>query len=202
MTVQTKSCGLAQAISANFPRYLELRKSRKSFMIDPKGVKVQSITTHGQQELWIGREKYGHFQGKKLCFLDDVVSTGGTIEAVFALAREIGVEIAVIACALTEGQERTEYKASRWSASTTSPCRARDRPHARATLPDSRRLSGALQACPLCQHPEPPRRKRGRLSHAPRPRSRPARPMLRPPEKRRQRPGGPWAGKGALNMRI
>ena len=110
VTVQTKSCGLAQAISAKFPRYLELRKSRKSFMVDPKGVTVQSITTHGQQELWIGREKYGHFQGKKLCFLDDVVSTGGTIEAVFALAKEIGIEIAVIACALTEGQERTEYK--------------------------------------------------------------------------------------------
>ena len=109
VTVQTKSCGLAQAISANFPRYLELRKSRKSFMIEPKGVTVQSITTHGQQELWIGREKYSHFQGKKLCFLDDVVSTGGTIEAAFALAKEIGVEISVIACVLTEGQERTEY---------------------------------------------------------------------------------------------
>ena len=110
VTVQTESCGLAQAISANFPRYLELRKSRKSFMIDPKGVTVQSITTHGQQELWIGREKYSHFQGKKLCFLDDVVSTGGTIEAAFALAKEIGVEITVIACVLTEGLQRTEYK--------------------------------------------------------------------------------------------
>ena len=110
VTVQTKSCGLAQAISAKFPRYLELRKSRKSFMVDPKGVTVQSITTHGQQELGIGREKYRHFQGKKLCFLDDVVSTGGTIEAAFALAKEIGVEISVIACVLTEGQERTEYQ--------------------------------------------------------------------------------------------
>ena len=110
VTVQTKSCGLAQAISENFPRYLELRKSRKSFMIDPKGVAVQSITTRGQQELWIGREKYSHFQGKKLCFLDDVVSTGGTIEAAFALAKEIGVEISVIACVLTEGQARREYK--------------------------------------------------------------------------------------------
>ena len=110
VTVQTKSCGLAQAISAKFPRYLELRKSRKSFMVDPKGVTVQSIPTHGQQELWIGREKYRHFQGKKLCFLDDVVSTGGTIEAAFALAKEIGVEISVIACVLTEGQERTEYQ--------------------------------------------------------------------------------------------
>ena len=36
VTVQTKSCGLAQAISAKFSRYLELRKSRKSFMVDPR----------------------------------------------------------------------------------------------------------------------------------------------------------------------
>lgn len=110
VTVQTKSCGLAQAISSDEPRYLELRKSRKSFMVEPKGVKVQSITTHGQQQLWIGKEKYGFFQGKRLCFLDDVVSTGGTIDAVLALAAEIGIEIAVIACALVEGEARTEYK--------------------------------------------------------------------------------------------
>lgn len=82
----------------------------QDFMIEPKGVTVESITTHGQQELWIGKEKYSAFQGKRLCFLDDVVSTGGTIEAVLALAKEIGIEIAVIACALTEGERRSEYK--------------------------------------------------------------------------------------------
>jgi len=110
VTVQTKSCGLTQAISVNYPRYLELRKSRKAFMVDPKGIEVQSITTHGKQELWIGREKYEAFCGKKLCFLDDVVSTGGTIEAVLKLAREIDIEIVCICCALTEGGTRTEYK--------------------------------------------------------------------------------------------
>ena len=112
MTVQTKSCGLAQAVCSAFgyDKYLELRKSRKSFMVEPKGISVQSITTQGKQELWIGKEKYGPFVGKKLCFLDDVVSTGGTIEAVFALAKEIGVEISVIACALTEGEKRSQYK--------------------------------------------------------------------------------------------
>ena len=110
VTVQTKSCGLTQAICSAYPRYLELRKSRKSFMIEPKGISVQSITTHGKQELWIGKEKYQAFQGKKLCFLDDVVSTGGTIDAVLQLAREIGIEISVIACALTEGTPRTDYQ--------------------------------------------------------------------------------------------
>lgn len=78
-------------------------------MKDPKGVSVQSITTRGKQELWIGREKYQDFVGKKLCFLDDVVSTGGTIEAVLALAKEIGFTISVIACALTEGGTREDY---------------------------------------------------------------------------------------------
>lgn len=110
MTVQTKSCGLSQAISRDFPKYLEVRKSKKSFMVDPVGVSVKSITTHSMQELWIGKEKYQHFVGKKLCFLDDVVSTGGTIDAVLELASKIGVEISVIACVLTEGVERTEYK--------------------------------------------------------------------------------------------
>ena len=110
MTVQTKSCGLAQALSDSYPRYLEIRKSRKPFMVEPQGVIVESITTHGKQELWIGKEKYKHFVGKKVCFIDDVVSTGGTIEAVSALAEKIGVEIAVVACVLTEGTRWTEYK--------------------------------------------------------------------------------------------
>ena len=110
VTVQTKSCGLTQAITGDYRKYLELRKSRKSFMINPVGVEVQSITTHGKQELWIGQEKYEAFRGKKLCFLDDVVSTGGTIEAAMALASKIGIEIAVVACALTEGEKRTDYK--------------------------------------------------------------------------------------------
>ena len=110
VTVQTKSCGLTQAISVNYPKYLELRKSRKAFMVEPKGIEVQSITTHGKQELWIGREKYEAFRGKKLCFLDDVVSTGGTIEAVLKLAKEIDIEIVCICCALTEGGARDNYK--------------------------------------------------------------------------------------------
>ena len=108
VTVQTKSCGLTQQISANYPKYLEVRKSKKAFMVDPVGVTVQSITTHGKQELWIGKEKYQHFVGKKLCFLDDVVSTGGTIDAMLELAPKIGIEISVIACVLTEGVQRTE----------------------------------------------------------------------------------------------
>ena len=110
VTVQTKSSGLAQAISGSLKSYLELRKNRKGFMLDPKHIVVKSITTEDPQHLWIGREKYEQFQGKKLCFIDDVVSTGGTIDAVMIMAGKIGFELAVIACVLTEGEKRTEYK--------------------------------------------------------------------------------------------
>ena len=79
-------------------------------MIDPVGVEVTSITTHGKQELWIGKEKYARFQDKKLCFLDDVVSTGGTIDAALELTKKIGVEIGVVACALLEGDRRDSYR--------------------------------------------------------------------------------------------
>lgn len=109
VTVQTKSSGLTQAISGPYKSYLELRKTRKGFMKDPKHITAKSITTEDPQRLWIGKEKYEHFQGKKLCFLDDVVSTGGTIDAVLAMAREIGFEVSVIACVLTEGFRRTDY---------------------------------------------------------------------------------------------
>jgi len=110
VTVQTKSSGLTQAISGTHKTYLELRKSRKGFMKDPKHIVAKSITTEDPQQLWIGREKYEQFQGKKLCFIDDVVSTGGTIDAVLAMANKIGFQISVIACVLTEGEKRTEYK--------------------------------------------------------------------------------------------
>jgi len=110
VTVQTKSSGLCQEMARDMDCYLELRKGYKSFMKDPKHVLVESITTHGKQELWIGREKYERFQGKKLCFVDDVVSTGGTVDAAMVMAKEIGFEISVTACVLTEGEERTHYK--------------------------------------------------------------------------------------------
>lgn len=109
ITVQTKSSGLCQELARDMDCYLELRKAHKTFMKEPKHVSAKSITTQGQQDLWIGKEKYEHFQGKKLCFVDDVVSTGGTVDAALAMAKEIGVEISVIACVLTEGGERTDY---------------------------------------------------------------------------------------------
>ena len=92
------------------PRYLEIRKSRKPFMTEPVGVTVQSITTTHRQEMWVGKEKYLPFVGKRLCFLDDVVSTGGTIDAMLELAGKIGVRISVIACILAEKKPWTRYR--------------------------------------------------------------------------------------------
>ena len=54
VTVQTKSSGLCQELARDRDCYLELRKSRKAFMRDPKHVVYES-TTQGNG-LWVGRE--------------------------------------------------------------------------------------------------------------------------------------------------
>ena len=56
-------------------------------MRDPKGITVKSITTaRASRSCGSAGRNMSAFQGKKLCFLDDVVSTGGTIDAVLELA--------------------------------------------------------------------------------------------------------------------
>ena len=108
VTVQTKSSGLCQEIARDRDCYLGCRKSRKAFMRD------RNTWCTNPSQPWqagaLGRENTSAFQGKKLCFVDDVVSTGGTVDAVLLMAKEIGFEVSVIARVLTEGEERTHYK--------------------------------------------------------------------------------------------
>jgi adenine phosphoribosyltransferase len=59
--------------------YVVARKSVKGYMIDPMIEKVQSITTIGAQTLVLDRCDVEKLEGKKVCIIDDVVSTGGSI---------------------------------------------------------------------------------------------------------------------------
>ena len=59
--------------------YVVARKSVKGYMSDPLIEKVQSITTIGAQTLVLDRCDVEKLEGKKVCIIDDVVSTGGSI---------------------------------------------------------------------------------------------------------------------------
>ncbi len=68
-------------------RYCVMRKSKKAYFTDELSVKVKSITTADEQRLYLDAEGRKMLNGKKVCLIDDVVSTGGTFTACAASTR-------------------------------------------------------------------------------------------------------------------
>ena len=112
ITAEAKAIVMVHVLAQGYRHedYVVFRKSKKPYMTDPISVEVTSITTDRQQHFWLGKESFSLLKGKTVCLADDVVSTGGTIDAFITLSEEVGFTIGVIACALTEGEKRTHYK--------------------------------------------------------------------------------------------
>ncbi|MDR1953115.1 MAG: adenine phosphoribosyltransferase [Clostridiales Family XIII bacterium] len=112
VTAEAKAIGLTENLVRLFDHdeYVVLRKSIKAYMENPATVDVKSITTESLQQFYLGQEKFSLLKGKRVCVVDDVVSTGGTLEAFFQLSEKVGFEIALIACALTEGKDHESYR--------------------------------------------------------------------------------------------
>lgn len=89
--------------------FVVARKSRKAYMADPVSIDVQSITTQFTQQMWFGREDLDALRGRRVLVVDDVVSTGATLDALFGFLRSIDCEVVAVACVLTEGETRTQY---------------------------------------------------------------------------------------------
>lgn len=82
-----------------------LRKSEKLYNRDAIKVEVKSITTDHLQELHLDKISYENLKGKRVLIVDDVVSTGGSINAVRSLIEQVpGCEIVAEACVCAEGQ--------------------------------------------------------------------------------------------------
>jgi len=71
---------------------------------------VQSITTQARQQFFLGRDQQELLRGRRVCVLDDVISTGGTLRAVCGMARALDAEITAIACVLTEEARRSSFE--------------------------------------------------------------------------------------------
>lgn len=106
--------GKAQALLHVMGRVSKLptfvaRKERKPYMADPVvSVSLKSITTDRVQELFLGAEDVAHLRGKRIAFVDDVVSTGGTLKALDALAKKIDAIPAATLAIFTEGKPRED----------------------------------------------------------------------------------------------
>lgn len=105
MTAEAKSIPLIyeMAAQAGINDYIIARKGVKVYMRDPISVKVNSITTHGQQYLYLGQDEVDRIRGKKVLIIDDVISTGESLQALENLAIEAGADIVGKMAILGEG---------------------------------------------------------------------------------------------------
>jgi len=90
---------LAKLLQVN---YIVARKSLKSYMSDPVVEKVTSITTAGEQLLVLDCPDVESINGRNVCIVDDVVSTGGSINSLEKLLAKVGCKVICKAAVLLE----------------------------------------------------------------------------------------------------
>ena len=104
LTAEAKGIPLAHEMSRQSGKpYICARKGEKLYMADHVVVEDQSITTAGKQKLVIDRKELDKMNGKRVLVVDDVISTGGSLKALDALAEKTQCTIVGQAAVLAEG---------------------------------------------------------------------------------------------------
>jgi len=110
VTAESKSIPLAHALSLELDKpYIVLRKAYKFYMGEALHSETVSITTGVPQTLYLDEKDRAMLKGKKVLLLDDVVSTGSTLEGMRNLMAQAGAIVAVEAAICTEG-DRERWK--------------------------------------------------------------------------------------------
>ncbi|MBQ6542968.1 MAG: adenine phosphoribosyltransferase [Clostridia bacterium] len=104
LTPEAKSIPLAYEMSRQSgKKYFVARKKDKIYMKNPVKVKVQSITTNGEQTLILDSVDGEQIRGKRIIIVDDVISTGESLKAVEQLAAAFDANVVAKTAVLAEG---------------------------------------------------------------------------------------------------
>jgi adenine phosphoribosyltransferase len=105
VTAEAKSIPIAHALSvATQKPYVILRKSYKPYMGDALKSETLSITTGEPQTLYLDEKDRELMQNKKVVILDDVISTGSTLQGMHMILEKAGADVVAEAAILTEGE--------------------------------------------------------------------------------------------------
>lgn len=104
VTAEAKSIPLAHALSVETGKpYIVLRKTYKPYMGDALKAETLSITTGQTQTLILDEKDRQLMKGKKAVIMDDVISTGSTLQGMRMILDKSNATVAAEAAILTEG---------------------------------------------------------------------------------------------------
>lgn len=104
VTAEAKSIPLAHALSVETKKpYVVLRKTYKPYMGDALRAETLSITTGQPQVLILDEKDIELVQGKKVVIVDDVISTGSTLQGMRMVIDKAGASVVAEASIFTEG---------------------------------------------------------------------------------------------------
>ena len=106
ITAESKGLQLAHCVARELGQryYAVARKSKKLYMQDGIEITIESsITTGTPQKLHLSRHDTDLIKGKKVGIVDDVVSTGASLDGLEALVKKAGGIIHKKAFVLAEG---------------------------------------------------------------------------------------------------
>ena len=105
VTAEAKSIPLAYALSVESKKpYIILRKSYKPYMGAALIAETLSITTGEPQTLIMDEKDQADVKGKRAVIVDDVISTGSTLQGMRMIMEKAGAKIVGEAAILTEGE--------------------------------------------------------------------------------------------------
>ncbi len=104
VTAEAKSIPLiyALALETGLP-FVVLRKAYKPYMGEAMEAHTVSITTGAPQKLYLDEKDRDLVKGKRVALVDDVISTGSTLQGMRILMDKAGANVVAQAAVFTEG---------------------------------------------------------------------------------------------------
>ncbi|HBY07062.1 MAG TPA: adenine phosphoribosyltransferase [Chloroflexi bacterium] len=103
-TAEAKSIPLAYALSIVTQKpYVVLRKHYRTYMGETIQAETISITTGQPQSLYLDEKDLGILQNRNVVLLDDVISTGSTLEGMQQVMEKANAKVVAETAVFTEG---------------------------------------------------------------------------------------------------